>query len=1022
MSICYSNSTSKSRLSNIIQNPQIVNFRLTLEEREYYSNLYYNIAENGIITINNFPPLLGMLGTDIEKDFANKIFYAFSSDKKKISLIEYLTYIDIYHHGNDNERCKVTFKLIDNEGNDKIYYENFKNYIKLILNAVKKVNPGFSNNEILSNNEIKTLFLNIAKNKDYFTLKDFEEIYQEKPELISWIDYFKNNNEDVLIIIHQNINKLLKGINNFFDSFFINLNNFLNNENNCNLDILINSINDYYQEFKNVEQSFSKKISSFSIRNVFDELINNNEEKKIKELKKSIHLNNENSNLDDEKNKNNEFHSETDYFFKQYKNILKSSINNLQIPEKENDINSIKYSDNNNNNNNNNDNNNNNNDNNNNDNNNNNNNDNNNENNNNNNNIINTINIENRKYNDLNNRYDDNDNENNKSSENIDDVTISNSCSELDNEMKNTLKEKINNDNILKIVKKNKVSFNDKQSFSCNNSLTNLNDIKLISNSNKNLVSISNDDKKSYLKINNINKKPSSDLEIFLNSLKIFINSVKNTITNIQICYNWINENYLNSHIKKILKIQNKNKIDKFDTHNINAKMKNKIKKKIIKAPDQSFKILLNMIMGIQISVQSIPNYNIDEKKENINNYLESMIYSVQTINYNIKKHETFFLKEYAGIIFNNIRKNLGIDKDCFISSISPQDFITELMISSQTIFEELISTGKSGSLLYYTRDGKYIIKTIGKNEYKFLKKILPNYYIHLKKNPNSLLPKYLGCYQLIRKEKKNKQKFNFIVMKNVFNTSKQIHLRFDLKGSRIGRRVLKGFDNKGEVAMALKDLDLENVNQKFLFGEKRNILLKQLKEDTIFLSENGAIDYSLLIGIHNINKELKNQNFISNDNINNVNENNTHFIKIENLNNKNNNNCEINNINNNNSNSIDNKIFYEENDLIDDNNDISSIEDINKKENEKSSFFDFDDGGIKSINNNEIYFLGIIDILTEYNCKKSVEHFFKMIRYCSEEMSCIPPINYMNRFNNYMETIILSDLPSIENEKIIYE
>ena len=104
------------------------------------------------------------------------------------------------------------------------------------------------------------------------------------------------------------------------------------------------------------------------------------------------------------------------------------------------------------------------------------------------------------------------------------------------------------------------------------------------------------------------------------------------------------------------------------------------------------------MIMGIQIAVQSSPNYKIDDN-EDLSKYLNSMLYSVQTINFSIKKQETFFLKEYAGIIFNNIRRHLGFDKDSFISSISPQEFITELMISSQTIFEELISTGKSGSL-----------------------------------------------------------------------------------------------------------------------------------------------------------------------------------------------------------------------------------------------------------------------------------------------------------------------------------
>ena len=118
--------------------------------------------------------------------------------------------------------------------------------------------------------------------------------------------------------------------------------------------------------------------------------------------------------------------------------------------------------------------------------------------------------------------------------------------------------------------------------------------------------------------------------------------------------------------------------------------------------------------MGIQIAVQSIPNFHI-KSQENLNKYLTNMLYSIQTINFDKKKEEVFILKEFAGIIFNNIRVYLGFDKDDFISSISPQDFITELMISNQTIFEELCSTGKSGSLFYYTRDGKFIVKTIKK-------------------------------------------------------------------------------------------------------------------------------------------------------------------------------------------------------------------------------------------------------------------------------------------------------------------
>ena len=137
--------TTKKRLNQIIGNQELLRLRLTQEEKEYYTQLFYNNAENGKVTIKKFPPLLGMLGTQISRDYADRIFLAFSSNKEEITLCEYLKYIDIYHYGDDKERCRVTCKLIDKKGNDKITYEDFKDYIQLILNTIKKVNSGLSN-------------------------------------------------------------------------------------------------------------------------------------------------------------------------------------------------------------------------------------------------------------------------------------------------------------------------------------------------------------------------------------------------------------------------------------------------------------------------------------------------------------------------------------------------------------------------------------------------------------------------------------------------------------------------------------------------------------------------------------------------------------------------------------------------------------------------------------------------------------------------------------------------------------
>jgi 1-phosphatidylinositol-4-phosphate 5-kinase len=281
-----------------------------------------------------------------------------------------------------------------------------------------------------------------------------------------------------------------------------------------------------------------------------------------------------------------------------------------------------------------------------------------------------------------------------------------------------------------------------------------------------------------------------------------------------------------------------------------------------LKATDDNFKILLNVVMGIQLAVQATPNIVVKEE-DDYSNYFNSLYYSIQTTHYG-SKQEIFYIKEYAGIIFNNIRKLYDINKDTFISSISPQDFITGIIVSGSTIIEELCSTGKSGSLFYYTRDGKFIIKTVSETEYLFLKKILPNYFKHLKNNKHSMLPKFLGAYTLVRKTKSHKKKTNFIIMQNIFSTSRDIHIRYDLKGSKIGRQVLVE-DNKskleGKCSFALKDLDLENLKQYFFVGDKKNPIMDQLKSDTKFLAENNIIDYSLLVGIHNLSS-IDQQNF----------------------------------------------------------------------------------------------------------------------------------------------------------------
>ena len=63
--------------------------------------------------------------------------------------------------------------------------------------------------------------------------------------------------------------------------------------------------------------------------------------------------------------------------------------------------------------------------------------------------------------------------------------------------------------------------------------------------------------------------------------------------------------------------------------------------------------------------------------------------------------------------------------------------------------------------------------------------------------------------------------------------------------------------------------------------------------------------------------------------------------------------------------------------------------------------------GGVPSKDGKEVFFVGIIDILTNYEVRKMGEHLVKSILHEAGAMSCVPPPDYHVRFVRYMESIM---------------
>lgn len=200
-----------------------------------------------------------------------------------------------------------------------------------------------------------------------------------------------------------------------------------------------------------------------------------------------------------------------------------------------------------------------------------------------------------------------------------------------------------------------------------------------------------------------------------------------------------------------------------------------------------------------------------------------------------------FKFKDYAPWVFRHLRQLFNLD---------PADYLMSL--TGKYILSELGSPGKSGSFFYFSRDYRFIIKTIHHAEHKFLRKILKEYYNHVNENPNTLLSQFYGLHRV---KTPWGRKIHFVVMNNLFPPHRDIHTTFDLKGSTIGRDYREEDLEKNPRA-TLKDLNWLRRQRHLELGlEKKRLFMEQLQKDVKLMQKLQIMDYSLLIGVHDLRK-----------------------------------------------------------------------------------------------------------------------------------------------------------------------
>lgn len=200
-----------------------------------------------------------------------------------------------------------------------------------------------------------------------------------------------------------------------------------------------------------------------------------------------------------------------------------------------------------------------------------------------------------------------------------------------------------------------------------------------------------------------------------------------------------------------------------------------------------------------------------------------------------------FKFKDYSPWVFRHLRSIFGLD---------PADYLMSL--TSKYILSELGSPGKSGSFFYFSRDYKYIIKTIHHAEHKLLRRILREYYKHVLDNPNTLISQFYGLHRV---KIPYGRKIHFVVMNNLFPPHRDVHQMFDLKGSTIGRD-FREEDLAKNPRATLKDLNWRRRNLHLELGPgKRKAFIEQMKRDVSLLQRLHIMDYSMLVGIHDLEK-----------------------------------------------------------------------------------------------------------------------------------------------------------------------
>ncbi|KAJ3114367.1 Phosphatidylinositol-4-phosphate 5-kinase [Phlyctochytrium bullatum] len=260
-----------------------------------------------------------------------------------------------------------------------------------------------------------------------------------------------------------------------------------------------------------------------------------------------------------------------------------------------------------------------------------------------------------------------------------------------------------------------------------------------------------------------------------------------------------------------------------------------------VKEGHVNYMLMYDMLTGIRVSVSRCNAKPVRPLEPEDFQAAHKLAFDVTGNELTPSSRYDFKFKDYAPWVFRMIREAFCVD---------PSEYL--LSLTGKYVLSELGSPGKSGSFFYFSQDYRFIIKTIHHSEHKFTRQILSHYYAHIKANPQTLLSRIFGLHRV---KLPGNKKIHFVVMGNVFPPNKDIHETYDLKGSSVGRIISEKEEAKNPRAV-LKDLNWLQKGRKLKLGpEKETQFVEQMERDVAFLTSMKIMDYSLLVGYHDLVK-----------------------------------------------------------------------------------------------------------------------------------------------------------------------